>query len=88
MCIFVVHAKTPMPLFNQSIYRAKPKAARIPTARTPVLAMFRPALESAVAEADWLAVDEASSPPEVGLAVSEASEPEAEPVEVAAAEVL
>ena len=77
-----------MPLFNQSIYRAKPKAARIPTARTPVLAMFRPALESAVAEADWLAVDEASSPPEVGLAVSEASEPEAERVEVAVEEEL
>ena len=79
-----------MPLFDQLIYKAKPKAARIPTARTPVLAMFRPdaAPESAVAEADWLAVDEASSPPEVGLAVSEASEPEAEPVEVAAAEVL
>lgn len=77
-----------MPLFDQLIYKAKPKAARIPTARTPVLAMFRPAPESAVADADWLAVEEASSPPEVELAVSEASEPEAERVGEEVAEAL
>ena len=77
-----------MPLFDQLIYKAKPKAARIPTARTPVLARFRPAPESAVAEADWLAVEEASSPPEVELAVSEASEPEAERVGDEVAEAL
>ena len=46
------------------------------------------ALESAVAEADSLAVDEAESPPEVALAVSEASEPEAERVDVEVAEEL
>jgi len=76
-------------LFDLSIYKAKPKAARMPTARTPVLAMFRPdaAPESAVAEADWLAVDEAS-PPEVELAVSEAPEPEAERVDEEVAEEL
>ena len=50
--------------------------------------MFRPALESAVAEADWLAVEEASSLPEVELAVSEASEPEAERVDDEVAEAL
>ena len=77
-----------MPLSDQLIYKAKPKAARIPMARTPVLAMFRPAPESAVAEADWLAVEEASSPPEVELAVSEASEPEAELVGEEVAEAL
>lgn len=77
-----------MPLFDQLIYKAKPKAARIPTARTPVLAMFRPAPESAVADADWLAVEEASPPPEVELAVSDASEPEAERVGEEVAEAL
>jgi hypothetical protein len=79
-----------MPLIDQLIYKAKPKAARIPTARIPVPAMFRPdaALESAVAEADWLAVEEASSPPEVELAVSVASEPEEERVDDEAVEVL
>lgn len=53
-----------------------------------MLAMPDAAPESAVAEADWLAVEEASSPPEVGLAVEEASEPEAERVEVAVEEEL
>lgn len=79
-----------MPLFDRLIYKAKPKAARIPTARAPVLAMFRPdeAPEAAVAEADWLAVEEAWSPPEVELAVSEAPEPEAERVEEEVAEAL
>ena len=79
-----------MPLFDQLIYKAKPKAARMPTARAPVLAMFKPeaALEPVAEEADWLAVEEASSPPEVELAVSEASEPEEERVDVEAAEVL
>lgn len=78
-----------MPLFDRLIYKAKPKAARIPIARAPVLAMFRPdAPESAVAEADWLAVEEASSPPEVALAVSEAPEPEAERVDEEVAEAL
>ena len=64
-------------MFDHLNYKAKPKAARMPTARTPVLAMFKAdaAPEAAVAEADWLAVDEAS-PPEVELAVSVASEPE------------
>jgi hypothetical protein len=79
-----------MPLIDQLIYKAKPKAARMPTAKAPVLAMFRPeaAPEAAVAEADELAVDEAWSPPEVEVAVSEASEPEAERVEVEVEEEL
>lgn len=79
-----------MPLFDQLIYKAKPKAARIPTARAPVLAMFRAeaAPEAAVAEADWLAVEEAWSPPEVELAVSDAPEPEAERVDDEVAEAL
>jgi hypothetical protein len=54
-----------------------------------LLPMLRPeALEAAVAEADWLAVEEAESPPEVELAVSEASEPEAERVDDEVAEEL
>ena len=79
-----------MPLFDQSIYKAKPKAARIPTARAPVLATFRTdaALEPVAEEADSLAVEEAPSPPEVELAVSEASEPEAERVGDEVAEAL
>ena len=78
-----------MPLIDQLIYKAKPKAARMPTARAPVLAIWRPdaALEPAVAEADVLAVEEAS-PPEVELAVSEASEPEAERVDEEVAEAV
>lgn len=61
----------------------------MPTARAPVLAIWRPdaPLEPAVAEADALAVEEAS-PPEVELAVSEASEPEAERVDEEVAEAL
>jgi hypothetical protein len=79
-----------MPLFDQLIYKAKPKAARIPTARAPVLAIWRPeaAPVAAVAEADELAVEEAWSPPEVELAVSEAPEPEAERVDDEVAEAL
>ena len=79
-----------MPSFDQMIYKAKPKAARIPTTRAPVLAMFKPdaPLASAVEEADASAVEEAESPPKVELAVSEAPEPEAERVDDEVAEAL
>jgi hypothetical protein len=34
--VSLLFAQTPTPLFDQMIYKARPKAARIPTARRPV----------------------------------------------------